>query len=95
MDKKKVVDFMFDELENNGEIKLKQDSEYLENLRIENEKSIKLFNYLNKHFYSKKATDILRKLIEDYIDSCRDTTYTANRIYYYQGFIDGIIFSRK
>ena len=29
MDKKKVVDFMFDELENNGEIKLKQDSEYL------------------------------------------------------------------
>lgn len=95
MDKNVIIDFMFDELENTEVINLKRNNDYLNNLRIENEKSIKVFNTLKKYVHSKEVRNSLKKLIEDYIDSCRDTTYTANKVYYYHGFIDGIKFSNK
>ena len=75
MDRNAIIDFMFDELENTEVIDLKRNTEYLNNLKIEDEKAIKVFNCLKKHIYSKDVRNNLKMLIEDYIDSCRDTTY--------------------
>lgn len=93
MDKKILINYMFDELENSEAMKLKEDSDYLENLRTEDQIGQKISDFLKKRIHSKKTRNMLMKLIEDYSNSCRDTTYTANKIYYHRGFIDGIVFS--
>jgi len=95
MNRNAIIDFMFDELENDEAIKLKEDNNYLENLRMENQMCDRISKYLKKKVHSKKTKETIMKLVDEYADSCRDTTYTANKIYYYQGFIDGIVFSNK
>ena len=55
MNKNAIVDFMFDELENNEAIKLKEDTNYIENLRTENEISESIDKYLKKRVHSKKT----------------------------------------
>jgi len=95
MNRNAVINYMFDELENSEAIKLKDKSDYLENLRTENQMSEKITKYLKTLSLSKKKRHKIMLLVDDYSNSCRDTTYTANKIYYYHGFIDGIVFSNK
>lgn len=95
MDKNKIINFMFDELENSGFIKFNKDKDYHHYLKIEQEKSEELFDYIKANIDSTKIKDSLVPLIENYVDSCRDTSYHAKRLYYYQGFKDGIAFIAK
>ena len=92
MDSDKIIDLMFDELENSGALELKKHDEYIRCLKLENKIGTQVFDYMRKVVKSKRAQKKLTKLIDSYIDSCRDTTYVSNKYYYKQGFINGIIF---
>lgn len=95
MNKNRIINLLFDELENNGFISFNEDSEYHHYLKIEQKKSEELFDYIKDHIESPKIKNSIVPLIEDYVDSCRDTSYYAKRLYYYQGFKDGITFISK
>lgn len=95
MDKKKIITYIFDELENEGTIKFNEDKEYYESLKIQQKMSLDLFNFIKKNVHSRKLKKALIPLIENYVDACRDTAYCAFKIYYHQGFIDGIDFIIK
>lgn len=95
MNKRKIIDYIFDELENNASIKFNEDKEYHNCLKIHQEKGEELFDYIKKNIYSKKLKKSLVPIIEHYIDSLRDCSYCAFKLYYYQGFVDGIDFITK
>ena len=82
MNKHKIINFMFDELENSGFIRFNKDNDYHQYLKIEQKKSEELFDYIEANIDSPKIRNSLVPLIENYIDSCRDTSYHTKRLYY-------------
>lgn len=95
MDKRKIIDYIFDELENNALIRFNKDKEYHHYLKIHQQKGQELFDFIEKNIYSKKLKNLLIPIIENYIDSLRDCSYCAFKLYYHQGFVDGIDFITK
>ena len=82
MNKNKIINFMFDELENSGFIRFNKDNDYHQYLKIEQKKSEELFDYIEANIDSPKIRNSLVPLIENYIDSCRDTSYYTKILYY-------------
>ena len=95
MGKNRIIDFMFDELENNGVIRFNEDIHYSSYLHAEQKKSEKLTSFIRKTINSSKLQNTILQLIDNYADSIRDTSYHAKRLYYYQGVKDGITFISK
>lgn len=95
MNKNRIIDFMFDELENNGFIRFNKDSEYHKYLKIEQKNSEILIDFIKDNIDSEKIRDALVHHIEKHVDSVRDTSYRAKRLYYYRGIKDGIEFIAK
>lgn len=95
MNKNRVLNMLFDELENEGVLIHKKNKEYIKSSKYQQKKGTELFDYINNTISCKPIKDNLRKKIENYIDACHDTYYAEQKTYYHRGFLDGIIFSHK
>ena len=95
MNKNKIIDFMFDELENNGFIRFNKDSQYHKYLKVEQKNSEVLNDFIKDNIDSKEIRDALIHHIEVYVDSVRDTSYREKKLFYYKGIKDGIEFITK
>ena len=95
MNKNKIIDFMFDELENNGFIRFNKDSQYHKYLKIEQKNSEVLNDFIKDNIDSKEIRNALVHYTEKYVDSVRDTSYRAKKLFYYKGIKDGIEFITK
>lgn len=95
MNRNRIIDFMFDELENTGAIRFNCDFEYRKYLKCEQKRGNELFDFIKDNIDSSDIRNALSHYIDEYVDSVRDTSYRAKRLYYYQGIKDGIEFLTK
>ena len=94
MKKERLINIMFDELENNGKINHNKNKEYIKYSKYQQKIGEDLYNFIDKNIVSNTFKAELRKQIDLYIDSCLDTCYSEFKTYYRYGFIDGVDFAR-
>ncbi len=95
MKKEKLIAFMFDQLENEGAFKLKKSKEYIQYSKEQQKRGIEFYDFIKDNIFPEELSEKARKLAEEYVNSCQDTFYCEFKVYYHQGFLDGINFASK
>lgn len=95
MNKESIISRIFDELENEGVISHKKNSEYIKCSKLQQQRGVEFYDFIESNIAPTQTKDKLKQLANDYIDSCHDTYYSEFKTYYHQGFLDGINFASK
>lgn len=89
MNSEKIINLMFDEIENDGGFPIPKSREYFTCSKYQQLRGEELYNYIDNNI-PKKVRDELKKKIENYTDSCHATYDSESKIYFRYGFIYGI-----
>jgi len=95
MNKNRILNMLFDELENEGAIIHNKNKEYVKSSKYQQQMGNELFDYIRETISCKFIRDTLEKKVYDYVEACHDTYYAEQKTYYHRGFLDGVTFSHK
>ena len=95
MKKEKLIAFMFDQLENEGAFSRNKSKEFVHYSKKQQKRGLQFYDFIRKNIYPKELSEQVKQLAEEYVNSCQDTFYCEFKVYYHQGFLDGINFASK